>query len=455
MRPSPAHLAAPSTRAIALVDGNNFYVSCERVFNPKLENRPVVVLSNNDGCAVARSAEAKALGIGMGQPWFEIQEMEQTHGLIGLSSNYTLYADMSQRMMTILSQHAPCQEVYSIDECFLDLSGMAIDRTATARRIRHQVRQWIGIPTCVGVGASKTQAKLANHIAKKNPEWAGVCDLTALAEPHIDQLMARIDVGEVWGVGRKLNEQLRLLGISTVRDLKYADPKVISRRFSVVLERTVWELRGIACLNLEDITPPKQQIIASRSFGRPVWHLPDLKQAVSTHMSRAAVKLRNQGSIAGSVQVFIRTSPFNAKPYYGKSITLPLVSATDDTRILVKHVIQGLEHIYRAGYDYQKAGVMLLDIRPKGQGQIADLFESLEQRNLFDFPPHPTQSNRAAAQCKADQLMQLIDNINARMGRHTIKLAAEGFNPHWAMKRNRHTPAYTTDIRQLARAVAR
>ncbi|OYV47446.1 MAG: DNA polymerase V subunit UmuC [Halothiobacillus sp. 20-53-49] len=450
MRSFSSHLGSPSSRAIALIDGNNFYVSCERVFNPKLEDRPVVVLSNNDGCAVARSAEAKALGIGMGQPWFQIQEMEMTHGLIGLSSNYTLYSDMSQRMMTILGQFSPRQEVYSIDECFLDLSGMDIDRTATAQKIRHQVRQWIGIPTCVGIGASKTQAKLANHIAKKRSEWAGVCDLTALAEHQIDRLMGSIEVGEVWGVGRKLNEQLQTLGIHSVLDLKRADPKVISRRFSVVLERTVWELRGVACLNLEDITPPRQQIISSRSFGKPVWYLPDLKQAVTAYMSRAAEKLRRQGSVAGGVQVFIRTSPFSAKPFYGNSITLPLITATDDTRVLVKHVIQGLERIYQPGHDYQKAGVMLLDIRPKGQGQITDLFADMEQGDLFGRPSQQNDMERIGVKNNADQLMQVMDAINARMGKHTVKLAGEGFKPHWAMKRNRHSPAYTTDIHQLA-----
>lgn len=445
MKPPSSPSGPCSSRAIALIDGNNFYVSCERVFDPKLENHPVVVLSNNDGCAVARSAEAKALGIGMGQPWFQIKEMEQTHGLIGLSSNYTLYADMSQRMMTILGQFAPRQEVYSIDECFLDLTGMDIDRTATAHTIRRQVLQWIGIPTCVGIGASKTQAKLANHIAKKRPEWAGVCDLTALAEHQVDRLMDSIEVGEVWGVGRKLNEQLQALGIHTVLDLKRANPKLISRRFSVVLERTVWELRGVACLNLEDIAPPRQQIISSRSFGKPVWYLPDLKQAVTAYMSRAAEKLRRQGSVAGGVQVFIRTSPFNNRPFYGNSTTLPLITATDDTRVLVKQAIKGLERIYKAGYDYQKAGVMLLDIRPKGQGQINDLFAV----DLTGTQP------AGRAEDKANQLMQVMDAINARMGKHAVKLAGEGFKPHWAMKRNRYSPAYTTDIGQLAKAIAR
>ena len=432
----------PARRAYALVDGNNFYVSCERVFNPKLEGRPVVVLSNNDGCAVARSGEAKALGIGMGQPWFQIQEMEHTHGLVALSSNYTLYADISNRMMGILGAFAPQQEVYSIDECFLDLSGMPMELTDYAQEIRQRVLQWIGIPTCVGIGASKTQAKLANHIAKKRPEWNSVCDLTAQNESRIDHLMDSIEVAEVWGVGRKLNEQLNALNIHTALDLIRADPKFIRRRFSVVLERTVWELRGISCMNLEDISPPKQQIISSRSFGKPVWYLPDLKQAVTAYMSRAAEKLRKQHSVAQAVQVHIRTSPFRMdKPYYGNSITLSLITPTDDTRILVKRVIQGLEQIYQPGHDYQKAGVMLLDIRPKGQGHINDLFAG--------------DMTAVQQTGKADQLMQVMDAINNRMGKHTVKLAREGFAPHWAMKRNKHSPAYTTNMSQLARAWAR
>jgi len=306
-------------RIFVLVDGNNFYVSCERVFNPRLEGQPVVVLSNNDGCAIARSQEAKALGIAMGQPWFQIRHMERKYGLTAFSSNYALYADMSNRMMGILSQFAPAQEVYSIDECFLDLTGLNVDLTAHGHALRDRVKQWIGIPTCVGIGHSKTQAKLANHIAKKRPEWNGVCDLSSLPESTVNELMASIDVGEVWGVGQKLTERLNALGIQTVLDLKRADPKVIQRRFSVVLERTVWELRGIACLRLEDISPPRQQIISSRSFGRPVTELNELKEAVTAYMSRAAEKLRRQGSIAQALHVHIRTSPFREdRPYYGK-----------------------------------------------------------------------------------------------------------------------------------------
>lgn len=416
----------------ALVDGNNFYVSCERVFNPKLEGQPVVVLSNNDGCVVARSQEAKALGIDMGQPWFQLRHMERKYGLRAFSSNYELYADMSNRMMAILSQFAPVQEVYSIDECFLDLTGLNVDLSAHGHALRQRVKQWIGIPTCVGIGHSKTQAKLANHIAKKRPEWNGVCNLTELPEPMIDELMASIAVGEVWGVGGKLTEQLNLIGIQTVLDLKRADPKVIRRRFSVVLERTVWELRGIACLRLEDVAPPKQQIISSRSFGRPVTELHELRQAVTAYTSRAAEKLRKQESRAQALHVHIRTSPFrDDKPYYSKGLTIPLITPTDDTRTLVKAAMKGLEAIYQPGHDYQKAGVVLMDIQAKHSGQISDMLVALEDD-------------------KARRVMQTMDAINARMGKTTIRLAGEGFEKDWAMKRSRVTAAYSTRFKELA-----
>ena len=424
-------------RAIALVDGNNFYVSCERMFNPRLEGVPVVVLSNNDGCAVARSQEAKALGIAMGQPWFHIRHMEQRYGLKAFSSNYELYADMSNRMMRILAQFAPLQEVYSIDECFLDLTGMTADLTACGQAIRARVRQWIGIPSCVGIGHSKTQAKLANHIAKKRPEWDGVCDLTSLPESTVDGLMAGIEVGEVWGVGRKIGEKLNSLGIRSVLDLRRADPKLIQRRFSVVLERIVWELRGIACLALEEVSPPKQQIISSRSFGMPVTELADLKAAVTAYMTRAAERLRRQGSVAQAVHVHIRTSPFREDlPYYGKGMTLPLVIPTDDTRVLVRQALAGLVRIYRPGHEYQKAGVVLMDIRPKGVSSVGDLLAAEEPS-------------------RADRLMQAMDAINARMGKATVQLAGEGVEKPWAMKRGRRTQAFSTRLGELPQAWAR
>lgn len=250
----------------ALIDGNNFYVSCERVFDPKLEGRPVVVLSNNDGCIVARSVEVKALGVKMGVPWFQLRDLARQHGIVAKSSNYSLYGDMSARMMALLGRFSPEQEIYSIDECFLGMEGFGrYDLAAYGQDIRQRVRQYLGLPVCVGFGATKTLAKLANHAAKKHPEFDGVCALAALSPAAQDTLLASIDVGEVWGVGYRGTPRLKALGIGNVKDLRDADPKWLRREFSVVLERTVTELRGIPCIDLEEAASAKQQIMSSRA----------------------------------------------------------------------------------------------------------------------------------------------------------------------------------------------
>ncbi len=418
----------------ALVDGNNFYVSCERLFNPRLEGVPVVVLSNNDGCAVARSNEAKALGIKMGEPWFELRELARRHPIQALSSNYTLYADLSARMMSILRQFAPRQEIYSIDEAFLDLSGQPGNLTDYGQAIRQRVSQWIGIPTCVGIGPTKTLAKLANHIAKKRPEWAGVCDLTAAAPSAVEALMARIAVAEVWGVGRRLAERLQAQGITTVLDLQRLDPGLARRRYSVNMERSVWELRGRPCLPLEPITPPRQNILCSRSFGRPVTTLADLRQAVVTYASRAAQKLRQQQGATRVVEVFIQSSRFRS-PFYGPSVKVPLAAPSDDSRTLARAALQGLERIYRPGWSYVKAGVELQAIQPRDTGWTADLL--------------------AAPDTRSAPLMRTLDAINSRMGAGTLRLAGAGIDPAWAMNRGRLSPAYTTRLGELPQACAR
>jgi DNA polymerase V len=270
-------LALPSERAIALIDGNNFYVSCERVFNPKLITQPLVILSNNDGCIVSRSQEARDLGIPMGMPFFKAKHFVNSHGLQWLSSNYTLYGDMSARMMHVLAEFSPDQEIYSIDECFLDLSHMMSDQALISygKTIKARIYQYLGLPTCVGIGPSKTLAKLANHIAKKNPQFGGVFAWSALSAEEQLHWLQRIAVGEVWGVGRRINASLEHMGITTVADLAQANPEMIRRRFSVVMARTVAELQGISCLAMSDIedTPSKQQIISSNSFGQEVTDL--------------------------------------------------------------------------------------------------------------------------------------------------------------------------------------
>ncbi|MFY9511121.1 MAG: Y-family DNA polymerase, partial [Rubrivivax sp.] len=302
----------------ALVDVNNMYVSCERVFRPALNGRPVVVLSNNDGACIARSNEAKDLGVRMAQPWFEVRHLERAAGLVALSANFELYGDMSSRMMSLAARYAPRQEIYSIDECFLDFDGVPGDLLATGRALRSQVLQWTGLPTSVGFGATKTLAKLANHVAKtaeRKPgsyaaELAQVCNFDTLSRPALEAVMAATDVGEVWGIGRKTRTRLHEGGIRSVRDLVQADVVALRRQFSVVVEKTVLELRGTACLAVDDAPDANQQLMCSRSFGTPVQELPTLIEVVSQFCSQVARKLREQGSVAGAVHVFITTSPY-------------------------------------------------------------------------------------------------------------------------------------------------
>lgn len=414
-------------RKIALIDVNNFYVSCERVFNPKLRNKPVVVLSNNDGCAVARSNEVKALGIGMGAPWFKFKDLAKQHGIVAYSSNYALYADMSNRVMSILSQYSPSQEVYSIDESFLDLTAFASrDLTEYAQSMRQRILQWTGLPVCVGIGASKTLAKIANHCAKKRTEFAGVCDLTQLSEKACNELLAQIDVGEVWGVGRKLAPKLKALGIETVLDLKQASPDRLREQFGVVMEKTVRELNGTVCIELEEIRPNKQQILSSRSFGYPVRDYNSLAESITLYMSRAAEKLRRQQSYASSVHVYIRTSPFkDDEPFYSNGRTIALPTPTDNTMQLVQVALWGLKQIYKPNYNYAKAGVMLGEL-VQAEGLQAD---------MFGFNPlNP----------KSAKLMQTLDSINKKMGKESIKLASEGFTRPWRMRQGNKSPSYTT-----------
>ncbi|KVP98417.1 DNA polymerase V subunit UmuC [Burkholderia ubonensis] len=416
----------------ALVDGNNFYVSCERVFNPRLTGKPVVVLSNNDGCVVARSQEAKDLGIKMTVPWFQVRHLEAEAGLIALSSNYALYADMSNRMMTILGAYSPVQEVYSIDESFLDLTGFRRDLTAYGREMRAHVLKWLGLPTCVGIGASKTLAKLANHIAKKNVgrTWAGVCDLTQLSAAARDELMAQIDIGDVWGVGRRLSAALNERGMRTVLDLRRADASTLRRRFSVVLERTVHELNGIACQALDAQPGPQQQIVCSRSFGAPVMDEPQLGEALSEFCTRAAERLRAQELSAGRLQVFIQTSPFRKQDkQYSNSVTLPFPTPTSDTRSFVSTALAGLAHIYRPGFRYAKAGVMLLELQPQGVVQLG-----------FDFD--------AGARQRSTRVMAAMDALNARFGKGTVVVgstAPAATHNAWKMQQSRKSPPFTTD----------
>jgi DNA polymerase V len=414
----------------ALVDGNNFYVSCERVFNPKLEGRPVVVLSNNDGCAVARSAEVKALGVKMGTPWFQMRDLARKHGIVVLSSNYELYADLSNRMMSVLAQYSPDQEIYSIDECFLGLSGFEhYDLITYGQEIREKVKQWVGIPVCVGFASTKTLAKLANHCAKKGHAGVeGVCDFGRMSDGELSRLFSTIAVGEIWGIGRQLSRQLIDRGIATVEALRSADAKTLRREFSVVLERIIAELNGIACMAMEETAPAKQQIMSSRSFGNYVYDLEPLGEAVASYIAIAAEKLRGQGSLAGMVQVYIRTNPHKANaPQYQRGLTIPLFEPTNDTLRLTKVAHWGLKRIYQPGFAYQKAGIALMNLRDAGNVQM----------NLFSRTKDNTR------------LMQVMDQINAVWGRGTLHSAAEGLQKDWKMKREKKSPGYTTCWDQL------
>jgi DNA polymerase V len=416
-----------SKRAIALIDVNNFYVSCERVFNPKLRNKPVVVLSNNDGCAVARSNEVKALGVSMGAPWFKMKDLAKQHGIIALSSNYGLYADMSNRVMSILRQFSPDQEVYSIDESFLDLSNFKNqNHIKYGQTMRKRILLWTGLPVCVGIGSTKTLAKLANHCAKKQPHFNGVCDFNALTTDALNNLLSKIDVGEVWGVGRKLAPRLEALGIKSVLDLKQANADRLRRQFSVMMQKTIHELNGIVCIELEDIAPPKKQILSSRSFGVPVRDFNSLAESITLYMSRAAEKLRRQQDFAGSVYVYIRTSPFKLDdPFYSNGMTIPLPSPTDDARQLVSVVLWALKQLYKPNYNYAKAGVMLSDLVP-AEGVQIDLFSPMQQT------------------LKTNKLMMTMDSINRKIGKEAIKLASEGFKRPWKMKQENKSPSFTT-----------
>lgn len=428
----------------ALVDGNNFYVSCERVFRPSLNDRPVVVLSNNDGCAIARSNEAKALGIKMGAPWFQIRHLEEEAGLVALSANFALYGDMSDRMMSLAAGLGHRQEVYSIDESFVDLSGIRGDMTERSRKLRQRILQWVGIPCGIGIGPTKTLAKLANFIAKtaeRKPgsypgQHAQVCNLGVLSDGELHVLLAATDVGEVWGVGRKIGAQLQDAGIHTVLDLRRLDPAMVKRRWSVVLERTVRELQGTPCIELEHEPAAKKEIACTRSFGQTVMQLRDLQEAITEFASRAAEKLRRQNSHAGQVLSFIRTSPFRLQEQqYSRSVVVPLRRPSADSQAIVHAALTGLQAIYRPGYRYAKAGVMLMDLSPADRSQHELPLDAEENR-----------ADRSA-------LMQVLDGMNRRYGRGTVQLASAGLEGNgrlWAMRQERRTPGYTTRWDELA-----
>ncbi|MDP2153886.1 MAG: Y-family DNA polymerase [Methylotenera sp.] len=419
-------------RQIALVDAKNFYCESERVHNISLRGKPLVVLSNNDGCPVSRSDEAKALGVAMAGAWFKYKDLAKKHGIIALSSNYPLYADMSNRLMAVLRRFSPDQEIYSIDECFLDLTAFKrINLTDYGHDICRTVLKGLGLPVRVGIGSTKTLAKLANHCAKKRPEFNGVCNFNAMSPEEVNRVMSETEIGDLWGVGRRLAPQLIELGICNVLDLKNADSNRLREQFSVVMEKAIRELNGVMCIEIEEVPPPKQQIMSSKSFGQPITELAEISEAVTAYMCRAAEKLRGQKSAAGSVHVFLRTSEFKPdQPYYSNAVTIPLPTPTDDSRRLLIVALWALKKIYRPGFNYAKAGIMLGEIVPL-EGVQTDLFSQVQ------------------SDPKSDKLMAAMDAINKKWGRSAIKVASEGFAKPWAMRQANKSPCWTTKWEEL------
>jgi DNA polymerase V len=401
---------------IALVDANNFYVSCERVFNPRLEAKPVVVLSNNDACVVARSNEVKALGVTMGTPLFELRPLIQQHQIQVFSSNYALYGDLSRRVMEVLGQFTPEVEIYSIDEAFLCLAGQSCETVSWD--IRQRVKQWTGIPVSVGVATTKTLAKIANHQAKQQ---GGVC---VLREP--EPVLAQLPVSEVWGIGRQLTQRLEAQGITTALYLQQADLAMIRQLLGIVGVRTVLELRGVSCLPLELCPQSRKSCCVSRGFGRSVESRAELKEAIACYGSTAAAKLRRDGRVAQTMTVFITTNRFRPhEPQYANSETLVLPYPANDTPTIVQAALGATERLYRPGYQYHKAGVMLMEL---SEGAIAqgDLFVDESRRE------------------RAGRLMDAIDRLNQRFGAGTVRWAAEGLQQGWRMRSDRRTRRYTT-----------
>lgn len=410
----------------ALVDCNNFYASCERVFRPDLAGIPIVVLSNNDGCVIARSDEAKLLGIEMGAAYFEIERELRRLGIRVFSSNYALYGDLSQRVTASLREFAPEIEVYSIDEAFLNLRGFT-DLPARALAIKAGVQQWTGIPVSVGIAPTKTLAKIANRVGKR---WPGQNGTFVLPGPDPD-ILAHIKAGDIWGIGRRLTRHLDGMGVKTALDLARMDARLARMKFSVVVERVVRELQGIPCIPFDEAPPHPQHIIVSRGFKGRVRAKAHLSEALVLYASRAGEKARQKGVYAAALTAFIHTSPFTTGPKYENSRTIVFNEPRNDTGTLAKAAIAALDGIYRPGFEYQKAGIMLTGL----------VYAHERQPSLFGG----TQS------AQTEHLMKVIDGLNRRFGRETVRVAASGTSRPWWMARERLSPCYTTRWADLPR----
>ena len=418
----------------ALIDCNSFYASCERVFRPDLAKTPIVVLSNNDGCVIARSYDAKPF-VKMGQPYFQIKDHLRRHGIVAFSSNYALYGDMSERVMTIIESMVPALEVYSIDEAFADLTGLPGDVSAFGRHVRTTLLKRTGIPVGVGIARTKTLAKLANHTAKRLLDITG--GVVDLCDPFKrDWTLRNTDVGEVWGIGRRMKAHLETMGIKTAMDLAKADPWMLRQKFSVVIEKTARELAGTSCLELAEADPPKQEICCSRMFGTRLTQIEPIKEAVATYTQRAAEKLRAQNSLCKKIRVSIRTGMFNSEEAkYANGALVELPYPTNDVRLMTKAATEAVNRLFRPGFKYSKAEVLLMDLRQPGEF-TDDLF---------------VQSQPVMA----DKVMSVLDEINGRWGKGVLRVASVPVAPGWAMRRDLMSQSYTTKVDQLWTVKAR
>ena len=414
-------------KVFALIDCNAFYVSCERVFNPKLDNRPVVALSNNDGCIISRSKEAKALGIKMGVPLFKVKDIVEKEKVVVFSSNYTLYADMSRRVMNIISSSSPYTEIYSIDEAFVELSSLPIDYESYAHQLRQTILQHTGIPVSIGIASTKTLAKVANHKAKKDDSLNGVCSLVNYN--NIDQILELTEVGDVWGVGRRLSKKLINHGIHNAKLLKNCSDSWIRKMMSVNGLKTITELRGISCIPLEEYSMTRKSCCTTRSFGKLLTNLDDIEQAVTTFARRAAERIRSESLAASCVSVFVRTNPFDKKSaYYSNGASRTLSHPTHDSITIIETSLLLTKRIFKNNYQYKKAGVLL-----SGLCDESEIQETLFEKNYN----------------QNSDLMSAVDAINYRYGRDTLQMASECKVGNWRQKRENCTRNYTTQIDRL------
>lgn len=418
--------------AFALIDCNSFYASCERVFRPDLERTPIVVLSNNDGCVIARSADAKPF-VKMGQPYYQVRDVLQRNGVVAFSSNYALYGDMSERVMSVIESMVPVVSIYSIDEAFAELTGMPGDLEALGRRIRLEIQRRTGIPVGVGIASTKTLAKLANHAAKRwQSHTHGVVDLRDPVKR--EWVLRKCDASEVWGIGHRYAEQLQEMGIRKAWDLAHADAWTLRKRFSVVVERTARELAGVSCLELDEPDPPRKEICCSRMFGDRLTDIAPIREAVASYASRAAEKLRAQHSLCRKLRVSLRTAMYNpGEAKYANGVVIDLPYPTDDTRMLAKAAVQGLDRVYRPGFRYSKAEIILLELCRRGEFT----------EDLFTVSQQPA----------SERVMEVFDAVNSRWGRGTMRVASVPAKAQWSMRQEMMSQSYTTRVDQLWRVL--